>query len=506
MFNDTPVEVYTTSLSYRFHTTPGGEILCGNGKTGTGVFLKGFFSCFDELSWNRIWKQYVVVRKYRYYDNEQRLAYFPKYDLDRFLTFLTLNGLRYRIIPITPCPGKDIIVPMIDTFKPKDERQAKAIDHLINSKTSVRGLSLMAGGGKTATAIRTVSALGKRTMIFCSGLVEQWTEAILKFTKLSESEIYIIKGRESIDLLLKEIDKTIFPSFIVCSIKTASLWANRFNEYEHLPNFDRVCNLFNVGIRIVDEAHLNFYANYIADLRMNAAVTILLTATFDKTQPEIKIIFDNHYPKSIRHGEGDIDKYVDVKCYEYDIAYPGGLPSKFYKSDRGYSQIKLESWLLGKGKLYLDEIYETVYKVIIDTNYAEVRDTGEKLLVLCATGDMCRFVRDRIAEDYPDRSVAVYMSEHSDDVYKDNDIIVSTPGSAGTGRDIPMLRTCLVTISVRSAPLNIQMLGRLRKLLSGNTPIYAYTVCLSIPAQRKHAQVREEIYRNRALTFSTIHL
>ena len=122
---------------------------------------------------------------------------------------------------------------------------------------------------------------------------------------------------------------------------------------------------------------------------------------------------------------------------------------------------------------------------------------------------MCDWFEDKIIEDIPSQEnlrVETYNYGTDRSILNEADIIVSTPGSAGTGTDIENLRTVLMTIASGSDILNKQSLGRLRELPNGDTPIYAYTWIRNIQAHCNYQEIRRVTYTSRGKSFQEINL
>lgn len=356
----------------------------------------------------------------------------------------------------------------------------------------------------TASLLMSLSRIGLRSMIVLPGLIEQWQRAIGQFTMLTEDDVYLIQGQQSVFKLMSGIDKRIFPKIILCSISTLRNYALDKEGFVNCPNFDQLCDVWNVGVRVTDEIHLNFHANLLMDLRLTPANTICLTATFDNSKPDIKTIFDSHYPVTMRYGENVYHRYVDVYAYAYSTGV-GDIPIKAYKGEKGYSQIRWETWLLKQGRHKLRQITEDVYMPLIRAHYIHRKLADEKCLILCDTVEMCRFFLRECQQNFPECNSAIYISETEDSVLDTAQIIISTPKSAGTGRDIKNLLTVVTTTSVRSAPANEQALGRLR-VLPGREPHFVYAYNTSISSHISHAHERSVIFRPLAKAFHAIKL
>jgi len=494
----TPLRILVTSMSFRFEVLPNGQLL--NHPASIGSALNQFTIWF----FDRRFKRQMPGKRYRYYNKKTNTVYLPRYYLKTFLGFLETKGVPYRIETLKPPPGADIKFNMIPGFKPKNSRQRDAIEHLIRSPDAVKGIALQTGVGKSVTTLKHICDVGKRALIGAQGITEQWERAIAEWTDLGPDDVYVLKGMPSVTKLLTRIDESLFPKIILYSIGTLRQYSQDSSSYENYPSFDELATLLNVGIRVTDESHLNFHTNFIMDLRLNVASTVVLTATFDVSDSAVKRIFDSHYPPSIRFGESDYKTYVKVSAYGYSSE---NIPTYAYMGPDGYSHVRLEKWLLfPKQRGRLDWIFRRIYLPIVQGHYDNIRKPGERCLVLCETVNMCVYLVEKFRREFPNYAVNIYVGETDDEILTISDIIVSTTRSSGTARDIKRLRTMLQTTSVSSAPANVQNLGRLRELDHSDAPEFIYLFNKAIPKQIEYHNTREGLFRPRSLSFKVIDL
>lgn len=495
------VTILQTLQSIRFRVDEQGYVI-----GGPGCHMSHFMEPYAEWVYDFRMKKWVLLKNYRYYNRSTKWLHMPRYDLSRFLDHISKHGMVYEITDIPSIDGIYVEIPLHEWVVDRDDRQTKAINYLTTTDDPVRGVALQPGVGKTYVTIKSASILQRRTMVCVSGLIGQWAEAIKRFTTLTDDDIYVIQGVQSLIKLAQNIDKTIFPKFILCSTGTIRNWAQDKDVPEILPSFDEMCKLFSIGLRVTDEAHLNFHTNLIMDLRLNSAINIVLTATFDNSKPKIKTIFDSHYPSRIRFGENDYKSYTEVYAYGYSSGCMT-VPKFAYASKDGYSHIRYETWLLNaRNAQHLRRYIEELVIPICEMHYLNRHVSGYKMLIICMQTDMCYRIAHTLSQRYKDLKTSVYVFDTSDDVLNNSDFIVSTPKSAGTGRDISKLMTLLCLPSIRSSPLNQQIHGRLRELPGGPIPQMIYIYDYEIKPQVDHHIVRKSIFSPRCTSFKEARL
>ena len=492
--------IEVTPLSYRIKVHQNGQLI------GTYLNLGKHLRKFEHTTWDRRLFRMVLQRRYVYYNKDTQTLYVPRFDLDAFCRLLEENSINYKIVHLPLQEGKSVDIRLKDGVYDRSEQQTAAIKFLTTHNGSLRGLSSTTGFGKTYCAVKTVSIIGRRAMFCVMGLVDQWKNAIFQFTELTEEDVYIIKGAQSMKTLLTEIDKTLFPKIIIASIGTIRNYALNDETYEEFPPFTDIFDILRVGVKGIDEAHLSFHATLMIDLQTNAEINIALTATFLRTEQQVAAIFDAHYPRLIRFGENEFTRYIEI--YSYSFSAGGIIPQKAYMTAMGYNHSKLEEWLLRKDKKILDYIFRTVYSPAIFGHYINRKRVGQRLLIICSSVVMCEWFYQKLSTVLPKEenlSIVIYIEGVEDDVLSTYDIIISTPKKGGTGRDIKDLRTVLMTVATGAETTNLQSLGRLRELRStGDTPIYIYTWCRDIRQHNTYHQSRKLIYSERGREFHEI--
>ena len=92
--------------------------------------------------------------------------------------------------------------------------------------------------------------------------------------------------------------------------------------------------------------------------------------------------------------------------------------------------------------------------------------------------------------------------------YLKHEIIITTPGSCGTGKDIPGLMTTLCLHTVSSTQKNKQIIGRLRNIGKEFdheiTPTFGFSVCEDIPKHREYYHKRKVAFEKKEKSWKTL--
>lgn len=487
---------YVGSTFFKFKVSKAG-ILENN------ISIRKLMSAFLSFDFDAKAQQWVLARKYLYYNENTGELHLPRHALEYIKESFLKLGIEVNVVLLPPTPYKEVAIKMNPKWIPR-HNQIAAIDYLSaeDSTDPIRGIALQTGQGKTFSLNYALSKLGRRAIIYVGGLTEQWRKAILEQTLLKKEDIYIITGSASVQKLLWQIDKKLKPKVIIASISTMRNYMNGGEMYRNTPAFEKFHEICKIGVRVIDEVHLNFHSNLLMDLQCNVASTLVSTATFSRTDPVGKWVFDLTYPHRIRFGSGSYKRYVDIYDVTYRLGY-GMTNPRLFKTPSGYNHSKYENWLLHKISRF-GQIFREVWFPLIEGFYLNKKKPGQKLLVLVATHEMGYTLVSNLRGRCPDLIVDLFIGSSEDAVLDYADIIVSTPGSGGTGRDIQNLKTTLLTIAIGSQPLNEQILGRLRELKDDDTPIFVFVSDKGVSKHMDYRQVRRELFYPKAKNYHTV--
>lgn len=344
---------------------------------------------------------------------------------------------------------------------PRDDIQRKSIAFLIGEndfeytkKYAQLLLNLPTGEGKTYTTVAAITLLGLKPIIIVHTDIirQQWISTFIKMTNLTERQICIINGTANIKRLLKD-DSLKYKVYIV-NHKTLLSYAKKHSWRELGDVFKHL----RVGIKVYDEAHLNFENMLHIDLNTNTKKTIYLTATFDRVnQNEIRL-FNICFRNLVRYGEEAKQqkrKHIIYLGVLYNSHPPIDVQADMF-TYRGFNKIRYANYLMNSDKFYDALAFVLRY----------FKDKEGKTLILSSKIDSVESIKDFIEKNFPDKTVGVYHSKIPVEEKlksRECDIISATPRSFGEGADIPGLRITVMTESYSSKIEAEQVSGRLRE-------------------------------------------
>ena len=287
------------------------------------------------------------------------------------------------------------------------------------------------------------------------GLKVQWINTYRKMMGYREEQICNIAGGAVIDAILND---SIPPADIyVANHSTLRNYLTATNGWM----FHQFMKKLQVGIKVYDEAHLDFANILLLDDFSNTEQTWYLTATFGRSDKTEQKCYKQAFSTLVSYGENEslatMRKHVIYHTVQINthvtpyhraklMAYPGFSAAKF-----------------GKYAFFEDK-NETCYHAIqkcLDL----LKDKEGKILVFVPLIDAVELVADKLHRDYPDKKIGRYHSRMPKDEKEEElqkDIIVTTIKSCGTGKDIPGLRALISADCLASRLGARQLVGRLR--------------------------------------------
>lgn len=381
-------------------------------------------------------------------------------------------------------------------YLPKDDTQKQAMMFVLgqnkwcaNRYKSQLSVNLNTGAGKTYVAVAMASFLKQRVIMITSTLewIKQWKNKIIEYTNTTRDEIYIISGRPSIIYLLNGRKNLQQYKFILATHATISAYAAR-------EGWAAVTKLFltlKVGLKIYDEAHLNFDNICMVDFYTNTFRTLYLTATPARSAFSENLVYQlafKNVPKIDLFNE-DTDPHTKYISMSFN-SHPTAAEVNRCRNPYGFDKLSYIRYLSTKPCFY-----KLLY-ILLDF----VLPLNGKILIYIGLNDVIKTVHDWIVYNIPQLrgNVGIYNStipkEHKSEQLN-NKIILSTMKSCGAAMDIDGL-VCTINLAepTGSVVLARQALGRTRArdtfyldiIDTGFKAIRTYYVKL-LPMFRKYA-------------------
>lgn len=382
-----------------------------------------------------------------------------------------------------------------------------------------RVIPLQMGGGKTLIALYCAALLGVRTMIEISPRYrENWIKNVYgdeRKLDVDEKDVLVIQSTTDLVRAVRKA-KSKYEKFdykiIICHKTTITNFIKAYVRGE--PQFkdygikvEDLYKVLGVGLIIRDEVHEELHANANQDLHRHVPMVINLSATLEFDDPKVDDMCRIVFPVCDRYNAGEWNKYIDVRALLFGLEFPTKLKWQQFKKGP-YSQAEFEKSIL-KDK-HKRSMYATMIGNFVENYFMQIAEGNDKAALYAATIDMCTFLTDQLQERFPDKIVNRYVGEDDYDNLMSSDIVVTTPGSAGTGVDIKGLRRVIMTLAMKSSQKNFQIKGRLRELFDQlangeiKDTVFYYFVCTDIPQHVDYHYFKKQKFRGRVKSHEEI--
>lgn len=455
--------------------------------------LEGLLSVWDRTTFS-------FKRIGYYYDEDSRTLYLPR-AID--ISYVEKLLDRKAIVNYESDARAKASIKL--TVEPRNDLQKKSISFLVgvgefkdNQKRSQQALTLSTGAGKTYCTCAAISVLNTKAIIMThnDNIKHQWFSSLADYTNLDFKEILEIKGSAGIKKIMKA-KKLPYKVYIV----------NRqtINSYGKAHGWEAVREFFKkieVGIKVYDEAHIEFKTILKIDFFSNAYKTFYLTANFERSDPNENRVFKLAFKNMVKYGEESVD--ILKKNIVYMPVFFNSKPSYSdragLKTMRGLDRNKYAEYLLNS-----DAYYETIRKI-----FPTIRGLFDdaKILFMSTTIDATIGIKKFLEDEY-DVAVAVYnskISEEDKEKALQSDYISSTPKSLGTGTDVPGLRIIINSEPYRSAVTANQVSGRLRYHGDSKYSFYIELIDKGFPEVMRMYKARQSVFAKKCASIKEIHL
>ena len=403
-----------------------------------------------------LWAAFIDdEEKYTVYDTKELLNFLNDGHAVYIPTYKKENGNRLQIKDISNTGRMEqcrcILVDNPDHLYLTD-------DFIVTHNTFCSGVGLCKIGVKTLIIMHRDSLRG------------QWDKSLNKMCGLTSREVHEISSTEELAAIAYGTYK---PNYDVYLMTHATFRAGlkRLNTMDDAANITK--NL-GIGLKIVDEAHLEFRDTLLMDFCFNVKRNLYLTATDGRSSKDENSIFRHVFASAVYYKPSAFltDSNRPKKWTDYiSIAVNTHCNPNMYKyrvnGGRGMNSASYGKWVIAydKKKTHF-KCCKEILKMIYD------KDPHAKVLVFMPLIDLCQdfafYVTSELDKDQhfmydlDIRTINSKNSKKDNDRAKHSDVIVTTIGSCGTGTDIPGITAIISCTPYCSHITAEQVFGRIR--------------------------------------------
>lgn len=361
---------------------------------------------------------------------------------------------------------------------PRNEDQVDVINFIAGQKQhssniNDRQLFLVKtmGFGKTFCASVGICEFDAKTLIIThrESLRGQWVNSLYKMTGFSKKDVHEITSSDEIyNIVYGNISMNCDVYLMTHSTFRAGLKRlNAFSDMRYLTK-----NL-GIGMKIIDEAHLEFRNTLLMDFLFNVSRNLYLTATDGRSSKEensiFKYVFSNatFYRKMNTVSSTQPSKWVNYVRIELNSHCPSNVYRYRVNGGRGMSAITYGKWVIANDKKQTHfKCCRDILRMIFEN------DAEAKVIVFMPLIDLCDdaayFFRmqlnydDSFEFDLNIKTINSHNSKNDNERNKHADVIVTTIASCGTGTDIHGITDIISCSPLVSKITAAQVFGRIR--------------------------------------------
>lgn len=469
-------------------------IVIHNYKAGDSEYLEKFFRVYNKQL--RKYEDVILA-----YDSSTKLLYIPRgFNID-----ILCNIFNSRPVYSKSYDEYDKNLYFRLSYLPRNDTQKEAIKFITGTdkykdikKNPQICVNLNTGAGKTYVTIACSTYLGVRSMMITSsnGWIDQWAERILEYTDTAPSEIYKLIGINSIAMIIRDKVKIKNIKYILASHMTIKSYGDKYG-------WEKVGELFKklrIGIKIYDEAHLDFSNICNIDFATNTYKTIYLTATPARSNTEEDKIYQASFETCPKIDL--FNKETDPRTHYIALKYNSNPTQKDINKCNNKWKKMFDVNAYCKYIIHNPRFYD-MFRIILE----EIFIRG-KALIYVGLNEAVLELKKWIINNYPwlENEIGIYTSiinpkDKEEELKKT--IILTTTRSAGAALDIHGLKVTVVLCEIfKSKVLARQSLGRTRDYGTW----YIELVDVGIEACEYCFNHKQEVFYNYALDTQVINM
>ena len=469
----------------------------------------------DSLTYEDEYVEETKTLGYMYYKENDELYIHKGVDINYLKRLLIYTKIRYDL----GCKPKQMSFEYEVIVPPRNDDQIDVIDfisgqgyHSNNIDESQLFLVKSTGFGKTFCSGVGICKYGMKALIVMhrNTLRTQWLNSLYNMSGLSDQYVHEIETSEEFEKIAHNKHEFDYDVYLLTHA-TFRAGIKRIGDLNLIMNIPK--NL-GIGIKIIDEAHLEFRDTIMMDFCFNIKRNLYITATDGRSQKDENSIFKHVFSNVLYYKPSAMltinlpKKWVEYYAVEVNTNCKPNMYKYKVNGGRGMNPASYGKWVIQYDK---KKTHFKCCKDIVKEFYN--RDQYSKILLFMPLIELCEecayFLKIQLDKDTDfnyDLDIRTINSKNSpkDNEYaKSADIIVTTIGSCGTGTDIPGI-TGIISCSPFVSKINAQQIfGRIR--YCGKICQYYDIYDSSVPMDVFWHRSRSKKFKEMALSFNTLY-
>lgn len=327
------------------------------------------------------------------------------------------------------------------------------------------------GFGKTYCTGYGMGKLGLKTLIIMhrDSLRKQWLDSLYRMNGLTDKDVHEISSSEELYNIAHNTHGFDYDVYLM----THATFRAGMKRIGNMKDASNIAKNLGIGLKVIDEAHLEFRDTLLIDFTFNVYRNLYLTATDGRSSKDensiFKHVFSNttFYKPSSLLSEATPKRWVEYITMKVNTNVP--KPRYKYRiiGGRGMSAISYGKFVIACDK---KQLHFKCCRDLLKLIYSE--DEKAKVIVFMPLIDLCTeaahyFTKELDNDPEFDYSLTIRTINSKNGTFENErnkaaDVIVTTVQSAGTGTDIPGITTIISCSPFYSSILAQQVFGRIR--------------------------------------------
>lgn len=297
----------------------------------------------------------------------------------------------------------------------------------------------------------------------------QWINSLYNMSGMSSKEVHEITSSEELYNIAMGIIDLKYDVYLL----THATFRAGMKRIGIMTLAQNITKNLGIGLKIIDEAHLEFRDTILMDCVFNVCRNIYLTATDGRSQKEENHIFRHVFANAVYYKPSAfLNDNLPKKWVNYiTIGVNTHVPPNIYKfrvvGGKGMNPASYGRWVIKNDKknTHFKCCTELVRSLYMEDEHAKVI-IFMPLIELCQ--DCAFWITKHLSRDksFPYdltiRTINSSNSKRENEMNKRADVIVTTIASAGTGTDIPGITDIICCSPFVSKISAEQIFGRIR--------------------------------------------